>query len=55
MYYFHRFGFAEMGTDERQGAVRHSWKGSQEELDQTLDQCVNSQSQAKCLLFFKHF
>ena len=45
MYYFHRFGFAEMGTDERLGAVRHSWKGTQEEMDQTLDQCVANQSQ----------
>jgi len=45
MYYFHRYGFAEMGTDDRLGAVRHSWKGSTEEMEQTLDQCVNTKSQ----------
>lgn len=45
MYYFQRFGFADMGTDERLGAVRHSWKGTLEDQDQTLDECVNSESQ----------
>jgi len=43
VYYFQRYGFAKMGTDERQGA-RHTWKGSQEDFDQTLDECVAKKS-----------
>lgn len=35
VYYFQRYGFAQMGSDKRQGA-RHTWKGSQEDFDQTL-------------------
>jgi hypothetical protein len=39
VYYFQRYGFAKMGTDERQGA-RHTWKGSQEDFDQTLGKTI---------------
>ncbi|CAG5103976.1 Oidioi.mRNA.OKI2018_I69.chr1.g1026.t1.cds [Oikopleura dioica] len=43
VYYFQRYGFEKMGTDERQGA-RHTWKGSEEDFEQTLDQCVQRKS-----------
>ena len=42
-YYFKRFGFAKMGADDRQGA-RETYKGSEEDFEQTLDECVAKKS-----------
>lgn len=44
MYYFQRYGFASMGSKDRQGVQRHTWKGTEEDIKQTLDQCVQVQS-----------
>jgi len=44
MYYFNRYGFASMGSQARQGAHRHVWKGQDGDVDQTLDQCIERES-----------
>ena len=44
MYYFNRYGFASMGSKDRQGIQRHVWKGNENDLGQTLDQCVENRS-----------
>jgi dermatan/chondrotin sulfate uronyl 2-O-sulfotransferase UST len=48
MYYFNRYGFASMGSQARQGVARHVWKGKEEDIDQTLDECIIKQSD-ECL------
>ena len=48
MYYFNRYGFSSMGSAARQGATRHVWKGKEEDMDQTLDECIIKQSD-ECL------
>lgn len=45
MYYFNRYGFKSMGTEARQGAVRHSWKGTEEDIARTLDMCMQEQGE----------
>ena len=45
MYYFQRYGFASMGSADRQGVQRHTWKGTEEDIHQTLDQCVENVSE----------
>lgn len=45
MYYFQRYGFASMGSADRQGVQRHTWKGTEEDIQQTLDQCVENMSE----------
>lgn len=42
MYYFQRYGFASMGSADRKGVQRHSWKGTEEDIAQTLDMCVEN-------------
>jgi len=42
MYYFNRYGFSSMGSADRLGATRHSWKGDQSDYEQTLDDCVQN-------------
>jgi len=44
MYYFQRYGFANMGSADRQGVQRHTWKGTEEDIKQTLDECVTRES-----------
>ena len=44
MYYFNRYGFASMGSKERQGIQRHVWKGNEDDLEQTLDECIDNRS-----------
>lgn len=45
MYYFNRYGFKSMGSAARQGAVRHSWKGTEEDIARTLDMCMEQQGE----------
>jgi len=45
MYYFNRYGFKSMGSAARQGAVRHSWKGTEEDIVRTLDMCMEQQGE----------
>jgi len=45
MYYFNRYGFKSMGSAARQGAVRHSWKGTEEDIKRTLDMCMEQQGE----------
>lgn len=45
MYYFNRYGFKSMGSEARQGAVRHSWKGTEEDIARTLDMCMEEQGE----------
>jgi len=45
MYYFNRYGFKSMGTEARQGATRHSWKGTEEDIARTLDMCMEEQGE----------
>jgi len=48
MYYFNRYGFASMGSASRQGVQRHVWQGKEEDIDQTLDECITKGSD-ECL------
>ena len=48
MYYFNRYGFDSMGSQARQGVARHVWKGKEDDIDQTLDECIIKQSD-ECL------
>jgi len=43
-YYFQRYGFMDMGSDARKGESRHVWMGTADEVDQTLDECVERRS-----------
>jgi len=45
MYYFQRYGFASMGSADRQGVQRHTWKGTEEDIKQTLDMCVAAEAE----------
>jgi len=45
MYYFNRYGFKSMGSADRQGVVRHSWKGTEEDIKRTLDMCIEQQGE----------
>ena len=33
-----------MGSADRQGVQRHTWKGTEEDIKQTLDECVERES-----------
>ncbi|CAG5096596.1 Oidioi.mRNA.OKI2018_I69.XSR.g14693.t1.cds [Oikopleura dioica] len=45
MYYFNRYGFKSMGSKDRQGVQRHSWKGTEEDIARTLDMCMEEQNE----------